>query len=88
MAKQSKWLFECDFSQWSRLGYTERRLRDETGLTVIMVPHQWNNTVSLSVFQPHPDGDVLLVDKYFSRWSIDSATDWLAKLTNDYASWN
>lgn len=87
MAEQTKYLFDGSTAQWSRLGYTERRLRDETGLHVIMAYLSWNHTVSLSVYEPHPDGDVLLVEKSFSRWSIDSASDWLAKLTADYSSW-
>ena len=87
MTEQTKWLFDGSTSQWSRLGATERRLTDETGLHVIMTYLSWNLTVSLSVYEPHPDGDVLLVEKSFSRWSIDSASDWLAKLTADYSSW-
>ena len=87
MAVQSKYLFDGSTSQWSRLGHAERRLLDETMLRVVMTYHTWNHTVSLSVYAPHPDGDELLVEKSFSRWSIDSASDWLAKLTADYSSW-
>lgn len=87
MAEQTKWLFEGSTSQWSRLGHTERRLMDETGLRVIMTYHPFNRTVLLSVYEPRPDYDEVLVEKSFSRWSIDSASDWLAKLAADYSSW-
>ncbi len=87
MAEQTKWLFEGSTSQWSRLGHTERRLMDETGLRVIMTYRPFNRTVLFSVYEPRPDYDEVLVEKAFSRWSIDSASDWLAKLTTDYASW-
>lgn len=84
MAEQTGWLFEGSTSQWMRLGATERRLRDETMLRVVMAYHTWNHTVSLSIYEPRGE---LLVSKSFSRWSIDSASDWLAKLTSDYSSW-
>lgn len=84
MAEHNKWLFDGSTSQWMRLGATERRLRDETMLSVVMAYHTWNHTVSLSVYEPRGE---LLVEKSFSRWSIDSASDWLAKLTADYSSW-
>lgn len=84
MADQTKWLFDGSTSQWMRLGATERRLRDETMLSVVMEYHTWNRTISLSVYEPQGE---LLVEKSFSRWSIDSASDWLAKLTADYSSW-
>lgn len=87
MAEQTKYLFDGSTAQWSRLGATERRLRDETGLHVIMAYLVEPHSLSLSVYEPHPDGDVLLIQKSFSRWSIDSASDWLAKLTADYSSW-
>lgn len=87
MAEQTKWLFEGSTSQWSRLGATERRLRDETGLRVIMAYHHFNCTVLFSVYEPRPHHNQVLVEKSFSRWSIDSASDWLAKLTADYSSW-
>lgn len=84
MAEQTKWMFDGSTSQWMRLGATERRLRDETMLSVVMAYHTWNHTVSLSVYEPRGE---LLVEKSFSRWSIDSASFWLAKLTADYSSW-
>lgn len=84
MAMQTNYLFDGSTDQWSRLGYAERRLRDETMLSVVMAYHTWNHTVSLSVYEPRGE---LLVEKSFSRWSIDSASDWLAKLTVDYSSW-
>ncbi|WJE88608.1 dGTPase inhibitor [Klebsiella phage Kpn17] len=84
MAMQTNYLFDGSTDQWSRLGYAERRLRDETMLSVVMAYHTWNHTVSLSVYEPRGE---LLVSKSFSRWSIDSASDWLAKLTADYSSW-
>ncbi len=84
MVEQTKWLFDGSTSQWMRLGATERRLRDEAMLSVVMAYHTWNHTVSLSVYEPRGE---LLVSKSFSRWSIDSASDWLAKLTADYSSW-
>ena len=84
MAMQTNYLFDGSTDQWSRLGYAERRLRDETMLSVVMAYHTWNHTVSLSVYEPRGE---LLVSKSFSRWSIDSASDWLAKLTVDYSSW-
>ncbi|WPJ50874.1 hypothetical protein [Klebsiella phage 175020] len=84
MAMQTSYLFDGSTDQWSRLGYAERRLRDETMLSVVMAYHTWNHTVSLSVYEPRGE---LLVEKSFSRWSIDSASDWLAKLTADYSSW-
>lgn len=87
MAEQTKWLFDGSTSQWSRLGSTERRLLDETGLHVVMQDNPFTLCVDFLVYEPHPDGDVLLVNKTFSRWSIDSASDWLAKLTADYSSW-
>lgn len=71
MAEQTKYLFDGSTSQWMRLGATERRLREETGLRVIMAYLSWNHTVSLSVYEPHPDGDVLLVEKSFSRSTSD-----------------
>lgn len=84
MAEQTGWLFEGSTSQWMQLGAAERRLRDETMLSVVMAYHTWNHTVSLSVYEPRGE---LLVEKSFSRWSIDSASFWLAKLTVDYSSW-
>lgn len=84
MAMQTNYLFDGSTDQWSRLGYAERRLRDETMLSVVMAYHTWNHTVSLSVYEPRGE---LLVEKTFSRWSIDSASDWLANLTADYSSW-
>lgn len=87
MAEQTKWLFDGSTSQWSRLGSTERRLLDETGLHVVMQDNPFTLCVDFLVYEPHPDGDVLLINKTFSRWSIDSASDWLAKLTADYSSW-
>lgn len=87
MAEQTKWLFDGSTSQWSRLGYTERRLLDEVGLRVVMQDNPFTLCVDFLVYEPHPDGGVLLVQKTFSRWSIDSASDWLAKLTADYSSW-
>lgn len=87
MAEQTKWLFDGSTSQWSRLGATERRLMDEVGLHVVMQDNPLTLCVDFLVYEPHPDGDVLLVQKTFSRWSIDSASDWLAKLTADYSSW-
>lgn len=87
MAEQTKWLFDGSTSQWSRLGSTERRLLDEVGLHVVMQDNPFTLCVDFLVYEPHPDGDVLLVQKTFSRWSIDSASDWLAKLTADYSSW-
>lgn len=84
MAMQTNYLFDGSTDQWSRLGYAERRLRDETMLSVVMAYHTWNHTVSLSVYEPRGE---LLVEKSFSRWSIDSESDWLAKLTADYSSW-
>jgi hypothetical protein len=87
MAEQTKWLFDGSTSQWSRLGATERRLMDEVGLHVVMQDNPFTLCVDFLVYEPHPDGDVLLVQKTFSRWSIDSASDWLAKLTADYSSW-
>lgn len=88
MAEQTKWLFDGSTSQWSRLGSTERRLLDETGLHVVMQDNPFTLCVDFLVYEPHPDGDVLLVNKTFSRWSIDSASDWLARLAADYASWH
>lgn len=87
MAGKTKWLFDGSTSQWSRLGATERRLLDETGLQVVMVDDPLTNTVLFDVYEPHPDGDVLLITRRFSHWSIDSASDWLAKLAADYSSW-
>lgn len=87
MAEQTKWLFDGSTSQWSRLGSTERRLLDEVGLHVVTQDNPFTLCVDFLVYEPHPDGDVLLVQKTFSRWSIDSASDWLAKLTADYSSW-
>lgn len=87
MAEQTKWLFDGSTSQWSRLGATERRLMDEVGLHVVMQDNPFTLCVDFLVYEPHPDGDALLVQKTFSRWSIDSASDWLAKLTADYSSW-
>lgn len=87
MAEQTKWLFDGSTSQWARLGATERRLTEETGLHVIMTYIHFNRTVLLSVYEPRPDYDEVLIEKSFSRWSIDSASDWLAKLTADYSSW-
>ncbi|QDK04478.1 hypothetical protein KMI1_5 [Klebsiella phage KMI1] len=87
MADQTKWLFDGSTSQWMRLGATERRLLDVTGLHVVMHDNPFILCVDFFVYKPHPDGDVLLIKKTFSRWSIDSASDWLAKLTADYASW-
>lgn len=84
MATQTKYLFDGSTAQWSRLGHAERRLLDETMLRVVMAYRTWNHTVSLSVYEPRGE---LLVEKSFSRWSIDSASDWLAKLTADYSSW-
>lgn len=84
MAEQTKWMFDGSTSQWMQLGAAERRLRDETMLSVVMAYHTWNHTVSLSVYEPRGE---LLVEKSFSRWSIDSASYWLAKLTADYSSW-
>lgn len=87
MADQTKWLFDGSTSQWSRLGSTERRLLDETGLHVVMQDNPFTSCVDFFVYESHPDGDVFLIKKAFSRWSIDSASDWLARLTTDYASW-
>lgn len=84
MATEKRWLFEGSTSQWSRLGATERRLLDETGLHVVMLDDLFSNTVLFNVFEPHWS---LLISRRFSRWSIDSASDWLAKLTADYSSW-
>lgn len=84
MAEQTGWMFDGSTSQWMQLGAAERRLRDETMLSVVMAYHTWNHTVSLSVYEPRGE---LLVSKSFSRWSIDSASYWLAKLTADYSSW-
>lgn len=84
MAINGDYLFDGNTSQWSRLGYAERRLLDETGLTVIMHHDMLRDCGVLSVYEPK--GDVL-IEKSFSHWSIDSASDWLAKLCNDYASW-
>lgn len=80
-------IFDGNTSQWARFGHAERRLLDEAGLTAIMHHDMLRQCMVISVYEPHPDGDVCLVEKSFSRWSIDSASDWLAKLTNDYASW-
>jgi hypothetical protein len=87
MAEQTKWLFEGSTSQWSRLGATERRLLDKTGLIVIMTLDWSTQGVTLSVHEPRKFGGQCLIEKTFSRWSIDSASDWLAKLTADYSSW-
>lgn len=87
MAEQTKWLFDGSTSQWSRLGATERRLMDETGLRVIMTYRPFNSTVLFSVYEPRRNPVEVLVEKSFSHWSIDSASDWLAKLTSDYSSW-
>ncbi len=84
MAKQTKWLFDGSTSQWSRLGAAERRLMDTTGLHVVMLDDPFTNTVVFNVFEPRGS---LLISKRFSRWSIDSASDWLAKLMVDYSSW-
>lgn len=84
MAEQNKWLFDGSTSQWSRLGHTERRLLDETGLHVVMLEDPFTLCVSIHVYEPRGE---LLLSKSFSRWSIDSASDWLAKLTSDYSSW-
>ena len=77
-------IFDGDTSQWSRLGNAERYLMDHTGLTVIMHQDMLRKCTVLSVYER--SGDVL-IEKSFSHWSIDSASDWLAKLCNDYASW-
>lgn len=87
MAEQTKWLFDGSTSQWSRLGHTKRRLLDATGWRVVMYGNPFTLCVDFFVYERHPDGDVLLTKKTFSRWSIDSASDWLAKLTADYFSW-
>lgn len=87
MATEKIWLFEGSTSQWSRLGEAESRLLDEMGLRVIMTYHHFNRTVLFSVYEPRPDYDEVLVEKSFSHWSIDSASDWLAKLAADYSSW-
>lgn len=84
MAKQTKWLFDGSTSQWSRLGAAERRLMDTTGLHVVMLDDPCTNTVVFNVFEPRGS---LLISKRFSQWSIDSASDWLAKLMVDYSSW-
>lgn len=84
MAEQSKYLFDGSTSQWSRLGSSERRLLDATGLHVVMLQDMATNTVILDVYEPR---GALLIRKSFCRWSIDSASDWLAKLTADYSSW-
>lgn len=49
-----------------------------------MLDDPFTNTVLFNVFEPRGS---LLVSKRFSHWSIDSASDWLAKLTADYSSW-
>lgn len=79
------YLFDGSTSQWSRLGYSERKLLEDTGLTVIMHFDEMLNCTVLSVYEPRRE-DCLLT-KSFSRWSIDSASDWLNKLAADYASW-
>jgi len=87
MAEQTKWLFDGSTSQWSRLGHSERRLFEDTGLTVIMTQDWSTQGVTLSVHEPRLYGGQCLVEKTFSRWSIDSASDWLSKLLADYSSW-
>ncbi|WNA09234.1 hypothetical protein [Klebsiella phage P79_1] len=84
MATEKRWLFDGSTSQWSRLGAAERRLLDTTGLHVVMLDDPFTNTVLFNVFEPRGS---LLISKRFSHWSIDSASDWLVKLTADYSSW-
>lgn len=84
MATEKRWLFDGSTSQWSRLGATERRLLDTTGLHVVMLDDPFTNTVLFDVFEPRGS---LLISKRFNHWSIDSASDWLAKLAADYSSW-
>ena len=87
MAEQHNFIFEGSTSQWARLGHAEHRLLESTGLTVIIHVQHFNRTTVLSIYEPRQFGGECLIEKSFSRWSIDSASDWLAKLTNDYASW-
>uniref|UniRef100_A0AAU8BTI2 Uncharacterized protein n=1 Tax=Klebsiella phage PMBT12 TaxID=3137283 RepID=A0AAU8BTI2_9VIRU len=49
-----------------------------------MLDDPCTNTVVFNVFEPRGS---LLISKRFSQWSIDSASDWLAKLMVDYSSW-
>lgn len=87
MMNQPKYLFDGSVSQWSRLGYAERKLQENTCLTVIMTQDYASNGVTLSVHEPRLYGGQCLIEKTFSHWSIDSASDWLHKLASDYASW-
>ncbi|WEU80228.1 dGTPase inhibitor [Klebsiella phage Mera] len=84
MATEKRWLFDGSISQWSRLGATERRLLEVTDLHIVMLDDPFTNTVLFNVFEPSRS---LLISKRFSHWSIDSASDWLAKLTADSSSW-
>ncbi|CAK6596365.1 dGTPase inhibitor [Klebsiella phage vB_Ko_K26PH128C1] len=80
----ARFIFDGSTSQWSRLGASERRLVEATSLKVDMQHSPMFDAVVVYVYES--DGRLLMA-KPFSRWSIDSASDWLAKLTADYASW-
>lgn len=78
------YLFDASTSQWSRLGHTERELLEKLMLRVIMIQDEYHNVVTVAVVEPNGN---TLITKAFSPYSIDSVSDWLNKIANDYSTW-